>query len=142
MKRPIRWLAAAYLAVLALWLILGGVSLGKNAWYAHKGMKAQTELAWQDLTGVGVQELEGQREGVWYVSTETVCTADDLRLFLLDKRYTHILIDESDDYIAGTIGPAFDIEDLPDRRTDSVILLRVEYEGDTVRWVYEEGGAA
>ena len=71
MKRPIRWLAAAYAAVLALWLILGGVSLGKNAWYAHKGMKAQTELAWQDLTGVGVQELEGQGEGVWYVSTDT-----------------------------------------------------------------------
>ena len=46
MKRPIRWLAAAYLAVLALWLIFGGVSLAKSAWYAHKGMKAQTELAW------------------------------------------------------------------------------------------------
>ena len=71
MKRPIRWLAAAYLAVLALWLILSGVSLGKSAWYAHKGMKVQTELAWQDLTGVGVQELEGQGEGVWYVSTDT-----------------------------------------------------------------------
>lgn len=71
MKRPIRWLAAAYLAVLALWLILSGVSLAKSAWYAHKGMKAQTELAWQDLTGVGVQELEGQGEGVWYVSTDT-----------------------------------------------------------------------
>ncbi|WP_294524234.1 hypothetical protein [uncultured Allofournierella sp.] len=71
MKQPIRWLAAAYLAVLALWLILSGVSLGKSAWYAHKGMKAQTELAWQDLTGVGVQELEGQGEGVWYVSTDT-----------------------------------------------------------------------
>lgn len=71
MKRPIRWLAAAYLAVLALWLILSGVSLGKSAWYAHKGMKTQTELAWQDLTGVGVQELEGEEEGVWYVSTDT-----------------------------------------------------------------------
>lgn len=71
MKRPIRWLAAAYLAVLALWLILSGVSLGKSAWYAHKGMKTQTELAWQELTGVGVQELEGQGEGVWYVSTDT-----------------------------------------------------------------------
>lgn len=71
MKRPIRWLAAAYLAVLALWLILSGVSLAKSAWYAHKGMKTQTELAWQNLTGVGVQELEGQGEGVWYVSTDT-----------------------------------------------------------------------
>ena len=71
MKQPIRWLAAAYLAVLALWLILSGVSFAKSAWYAHKGMKAQTELAWQDLTGVGVQELEGQGEGVWYVSTDT-----------------------------------------------------------------------
>lgn len=71
MKRPIRWLAAAYLAVLALWLILSGVSFAKSAWYAHKGMKTQTELAWQDLTGVGVQELEGQGEGVWYVSTDT-----------------------------------------------------------------------
>lgn len=71
MKRPIRWLAAAYLAVLALWLILSGVSLGKSAWYAHKGMKTQTELAWQNLTGVGVQELEGEEEGVWYVSTDT-----------------------------------------------------------------------
>lgn len=71
MKRPIRWLAAAYLAVLALWLILSGVSLAKSAWYAHKGMKEQTELAWQDLTGVGVQELEGQGGGVWYVSTDT-----------------------------------------------------------------------
>ena len=37
---------------------------------------------------------------------------------------------------------AFGIDDLPDRRTDSVILLQVEYEGDTVRWVREEGGAA
>lgn len=71
MKRPIRWLAAAYAAVLALWLIFGGVSLAKSAWYAYKGMKAQTELAWQDLTGVGVQELEGEKEGVWYVSTDT-----------------------------------------------------------------------
>ena len=71
MKRPIRWLAAAYLAVLAPCLIRRGGSLGNNAGYPHKGMKAQTELAWQDLTGVGVQELEGQGEGVWYVSTDT-----------------------------------------------------------------------
>lgn len=71
MNRPIRWLAAAYLAVLALWVILGGVSLGKSAWYTHKGMKTETSLAWSDLTGVGVQELEDQGEGDWYVSTDT-----------------------------------------------------------------------
>lgn len=71
MKRPIRWLAAAYLAVLALWLLLSGVSLGKSAWYTHRGMKAETSLAWSDLTGVGVQKLEDQGEGDWYVSTDT-----------------------------------------------------------------------
>lgn len=105
--------------------------------YGHEG-----DWSW-DTTHMNLVDPARAQEGMPEVyNYQTVCTADDLRLFLLDKRYTHILIDESDDYIAGTIGPAFGIDDLPDRRTDSVILLRVEYEGDTVRWVYEEGGAA
>ena len=105
--------------------------------YGHEG-----DWSW-DTTHMNLVDPARAQEGMPEVYPyQTVCTADDLRLFLLDKRYTHILIDESDDYIAGTIGPAFGIDDLPDRRTDSVILLRVEYEGDTVRWVYEEGGAA
>ena len=72
----------------------------------------------------------------------TVASGSSGNCSVISDGNTHILIDESDDYIAGTIGPAFGIDDLPDRRTDSVILLRVEYEGDTVRWVREEGGAA
>ena len=71
MKRPIRWLAAAYLAVLAIWIVSGAADLGKSVWYARRGMKPQTTLSWQELTGVGVQEIEGPEPGVWYVSTDT-----------------------------------------------------------------------
>ncbi len=72
---------------------------------------------------------------------QTVCTVEDMKNFLLDKRYTHILIDESDDYIANVIGPGFGVEGLPDQRTGEVVLLAVEYDGDTVTWTPVEGGA-
>ena len=70
---------------------------------------------------------------------QTVCTAEDLKRFLLDTRYTHILVDESDAYIAQQIAPAFGIDTLPDARTSQVYLLRVVYEGDAVHWVWEGG---
>ena len=71
---------------------------------------------------------------------QTVCTVQDMKNFLLDQRYTHILIDESDEYIANVIGPGFGLTGLPVHRTDSVILVRVEYSDDTVTWVEERGG--
>lgn len=94
-----------------------------------------------DTTNMNLVSPEDAGEGKPEVYPyQTVATAEDLKLFLLDKRYTHILIDKSDDYIANVIGPAFGVNDLPNQRTDKVILLRVVYDGDTVTWVHEQEG--
>lgn len=86
---------------------------------------------------------EAAGEGVPEVySYQTVADAEDLRLFLLDKKYTHVLVDASDDYIADVIGPAFGCEGLPDDKPAEPVLLAIEYDGDTVRWSRVEGGAA
>ena len=86
---------------------------------------------------------EAAGEGVPEVySYQTVASAEDLRLFLLDKKYTHVLVDASDDYIADVIGPAFGCEGLPDDKPAQPVLLAVEYGGGDVRWSRVKGGAA
>ena len=105
--------------------------------YGHEG-----DYNW-DTTHMNIVSPEAAGEGVPEVySYQTVADADDLRLFLLDKKYTHVLVDASDDYIADVIGPAFGCEGLPDDKPDQPVLLAIEYDGDTVRWSRVEGGAA
>ena len=105
--------------------------------YGHEG-----DYNW-DTTHMNLVSPEAAGEGVPEVySYQTVADADDLRLFLLDKKYTHVLVDASDDYIADVIGPAFGCEGLPDDKPDEPVLLAIEYDGDTVRWTRVEGGAA
>ena len=103
--------------------------------YGHEG-----DYNW-DTTHMNIVSPQDAGEGKEEVYPyQTVATAEDLKFFLQDKQYTHILIDKSDDYIADVIGPAFGITDLPNQRTDRVILLRVVYQGDSVTWQYEQGG--
>ena len=105
--------------------------------YGHEG-----DYNW-DTTHMNLVPPEAAGEGGPEVySYQTVADADDLRLFLLDKKYTHILVDASDDYIADVIGPAFGCEGLPDDKPDEPVLLSIQYDGDTVRWTPVEGGAA
>ena len=105
--------------------------------YGHEG-----DYNW-DTTHMNLVSPEAAGEGVPEVySYQTVADAEDLRLFLLDKKYTHVLVDASDDYIADVIGPAFGCEGLPDDKPDEPVLLAIEYDGDTVRWTRVEGGAA
>ena len=105
--------------------------------YGHEG-----DYNW-DTTHMNLVPPEAAGEGVPEVySYQTVADADDLCLFLLDKKYTHILVDASDDYIADVIGPAFGCEGLPDDKPDEPVLLSIQYDGDTVRWTPVEGGAA
>lgn len=98
---------------------------------------------WWDTTHMNivnpVDAGEGRPEVYDY---QTVCTAEDLRRFLLDRRYTHLLVDTSDGYFAISVAGAFGVTDLPDQRTGQVYLFEIQYEGDTVSWVPVEGGAA
>lgn len=62
------------------------------------------------------------------------CSKEDLVAFLQDKRYTHLLIDESDTYIR------YEFEDLfegkaPIFRCEDAYLYEIRYEQDTVRFV-------
>lgn len=96
-----------------------------------------------DTTHMNLVSPEAAGEGVPEVySYQTVADAEDLRLFLLDKKYTHVLVDASDDYIADVIGPAFGCKGLPKDKPDQPVLLAIEYDGDAVRWSRVEGGAA
>lgn len=105
--------------------------------YGHEG-----DYNW-DTTHMNIVSPEAAGEGVPEVySYQTVASAEDLRLFLLDKKYTHVLVDASDDYIADVIGPAFGCQGLPDDKPDEPVLLAIEYDGDAVRWTRVEGGAA
>lgn len=72
---------------------------------------------------------------------QTVCTVEDLYNFLRERRYTHILLDASDEYIAHTIAPAFGLNGLPEQRTDKVYLIDIDYSGSTIGWSLAKGGA-
>ena len=106
--------------------------------FAGNGYGPQLEEGtdWWMTTHMNLVDPNSQQSMYAY---STLCTPEDLKRFLQDMRYDYILVDESDEYIAQVIGPAFGVNDLPDQRTDQVILLRVEYTGDTVRWVRQEG---
>ncbi|WP_418665846.1 hypothetical protein [Allofournierella sp.] len=71
MKAKCRWLAAAYAAALAVWLLLGCAYLARGAWYEAKGLRPHTQLAWQELESSSVRLWESEEAGVWYVSTDT-----------------------------------------------------------------------
>ena len=98
---------------------------------------------WWDTTHMNlvnpVDAGEGRAEVYEY---QTVCTAEDLKRFLLDRRYTHLLVDTSDAYFAISVAGAFGVTDLPAGRTDRVYLFRILYEDGGVRWEPVEGGAA
>ncbi|WP_395150991.1 hypothetical protein [uncultured Allofournierella sp.] len=106
--------------------------------FAGNGYGPQLEEGtdWWMTTHMNLVDPNSQQSMYAY---STLCTPEDLKRFLQDMRYDYILVDESDEYIAQVIGPAFGVNDLPDQRTDQVILLRVEYTGDTVRLVRQEG---
>ncbi|GKI15862.1 hypothetical protein CE91St44_23470 [Oscillospiraceae bacterium] len=70
MKKKHRWLAAAYAAALAVWLLLGCAGLARGAWYEAKGLRPHAELGWQDLESRSIRAYESEEPGVWYVSTD------------------------------------------------------------------------
>ncbi len=64
-------LLIAWAAGLALWLLLGCVSLAKTAWYAGRGLAATQSLSAGDFTLVGIQPYDAGEEGPWYISTDS-----------------------------------------------------------------------
>ncbi|WP_394964065.1 hypothetical protein [Candidatus Allofournierella excrementigallinarum] len=68
--RKLRPLLIAWAAGLALWLLLGCVSLARAAWYARQGLAATQSLAAADFTPVGIQPYDAGEEGDWYISTD------------------------------------------------------------------------
>ncbi len=71
---------------------------------------------------------------------QTVCDVEDLKLFLLDKRYDYLLVDTPDEYFSKELAPAFGLEGLPLERTDRDYLVKIEYTGDSVGWSLVNGG--
>lgn len=63
-------LLIAWAAGLALWLLLGCVSLAKTAWYARQGLAATKSLSFEDFTPLGIQPYDAGEEGPWYISTD------------------------------------------------------------------------
>ena len=68
--KKLRPLLIAWAAGLALWLLLGCVSLAKTAWYAGQGLAATQSLTAADFTTVGIQPYDAGEEGPWYISTD------------------------------------------------------------------------
>ena len=68
--KKLRPLLIAWAAGLALWLLLGCVSLAKTAWYAGQGLAATQSLTAEDFTPVGIQPYDAGEEGPWYISTD------------------------------------------------------------------------
>ena len=68
--KKLRPLLIAWAAGLALWLLLGCVSLVKTAWYAGQGLAATQSLTAADFTPVGIQPYDAGEEGPWYISTD------------------------------------------------------------------------
>ena len=68
--KKFRPLLIAWAAGLALWLLLGCVSLAKTAWYARQGLAATQSLSFEDFTPLGIQPYDAGEEGPWYISTD------------------------------------------------------------------------
>ena len=68
--KKLKPLLLAWAAGLALWLLLGCVSLAKTAWYARQGLAATQSLSLEDFTPVGIQPYDAGEEGPWYISTD------------------------------------------------------------------------
>ncbi len=62
------------------------------------------------------------------------CDKEDLEAFLRDKKYTHLLLDQSDLWIYYEMGPFF-TEKPPMDRTDDAYLYEIDYSGPTIRFV-------
>lgn len=107
------------------------------------GYEQDSNDGWWDTTHMNlvnpVDAGEGKPEVYPY---QTVCSPESLYNFLMERRYTHVLVDTSDGYVATTIAGYFGARDLPAQRTDQVYLLKIEYEGDAITWVPVEGCAA
>lgn len=70
---------------------------------------------------------------------QTVCDAEDMKLFLLEKRYDYLLVDTPDEYFSKEMAPAFGLEGLPTERTDRDYLVKIDYTGNSVRWSLVNG---
>jgi len=64
-------LLIAWAAGLALWLLLGCVSLARTAWYAGQGLAETKTLALEDFTTAGIRPYDAGEEGPWYISTDS-----------------------------------------------------------------------
>lgn len=73
--------------------------------------------------------------------SSTGCEPDDLLNFLLERRYTHLLVDISDDYFSDTIAPAFGVHNLPLYQNGEVYLIAVTYSETAMQWQIVYGGA-
>lgn len=62
------------------------------------------------------------------------CSQEDLVVFLREKGYSHILLDQSDLYIRYEMGPLFE-GPVPLDRTGEAYLYRIEDDGETMRFV-------
>lgn len=62
------------------------------------------------------------------------CDRQDLEAFLRDKKYTHLLLDQSDLWIYYEMGPLF-TEKPPMDRTDDAYLYEIHYDGPTLQFV-------
>lgn len=73
---------------------------------------------------------------------QTVCSTEDMYNFLKEKRYDYLLVDTPDAYFSEELASAFGLEGLPTERADHDFLIKVEYEGDAIRWSLVNGEAA
>lgn len=68
--KKLRPLLLAWAAGLAIWLVLGCVSLAKTGWYAGQGLASTQSLSLEDFTPVGIEPYDTGEEGPWYISTD------------------------------------------------------------------------
>ena len=68
--KKLRPLLLAWAAGLAIWLVLGCVSLAKTGWYAGQGLASTQSLSLEDFTPVGIEPYDAGEEGPWYISTD------------------------------------------------------------------------
>ena len=62
------------------------------------------------------------------------CSREDLVVFLREKGYSHILLDQSDLYIRYEMGPLFE-GPVPLDRTGEAYLYKIEDDGEAMRFV-------
>lgn len=71
-KHPVlRLLAAAYLAGIAVFLLIGFGRLAKGAYYESKGLRIHETLGLADLESISIKPFETEEPGEWYVSTDS-----------------------------------------------------------------------